>query len=245
MNFFIKQNSNLPILKFPITQKIMEDYNITDDMMMNVAVTFSMFDEEEQQYIIANKKGDISYREDVYSTPYEEKYTLYYVFDVIDIFKKGRFSGEFKLNFIGDYCGTFTFPNNDYINIFISESITKTDIIKQEDVVKNKIWYGIFGDTTPTNGYDIRNLIYTYSNEFTLNTGTEKTVFVVAIPDNRNLVSIIDQDALNIDLTSYYELSQTVTSVPNDIGQNVPYKVYVYEIDTSYLNNHRHLITIN
>jgi hypothetical protein len=202
MNFYIKQHSTIPILKFPITQKLMERFNISDEMMENVAVTFSMFNDSEEQYTIANKKGEISYREDIQETPYETKYTLYYVFDEIDTFNHGRYSGEFKLNFIGDYCGTITLPNNEYINISISKTYTKTKIeINQDGQIDNinKIWYGIFGDEVPEYGYDIRNLMYTYNDEFILNTGVQKTVFVIAIPQNKELVSVVDLDALNYD----------------------------------------------
>ena len=54
MNFYIKQYSNYPVLKFPLTQRIMEKYNITHNMMENVAVTFSMYNEDEGEYEIAN-----------------------------------------------------------------------------------------------------------------------------------------------------------------------------------------------
>ena len=41
-NFFIKKDSTLPELKYPLIQQVREKYNITDDMLENVGVTFSM-----------------------------------------------------------------------------------------------------------------------------------------------------------------------------------------------------------
>lgn len=128
MFFNIKQYSDYPILKIPLTQKIMEKYNITEDMMENAVVTFSMFNEDEGEYEIANNKGVLIYRQKIEETPYEEKYVLGYKFSKIETYKIGRYTGEFKLNFLEPYCGTITLPNNDYINIIIWESKTKTDI---------------------------------------------------------------------------------------------------------------------
>lgn len=128
MNFYIKQHSDLPILVFPLTDKIMEKYNINDDMMENVGITFSMIDEN-NRFIIANKGGEILYRKDIFETPHLYKYSLIYKFNKFETYNSGKFYGEFKLNFIGEYCNTITLPNNNDINIFITESSTKVEII--------------------------------------------------------------------------------------------------------------------
>lgn len=129
MNFYIKQYSNYPVLKFPLTQRIMEKYNITHDMMENVAVTFSMYNEDEGEYEIANNGGDLFYRDKIEEIPYEDRYTLIYKFNKIETNKVGRYSGEFKLTFLEPHCGIITLPNNEYINIYISKSETKVDIV--------------------------------------------------------------------------------------------------------------------
>lgn len=242
MFFYIKQYSTSPILKFPIDQKIMEKFNITDEMMENVAVTFSMFDIKEEQYVIANNIANISYRKDITETPYEFKYTLYYTFNSLDTNKYGNFIGEFKLTFLGDYCGTITLPNNDYINIVIMKSTTKTNIVSKD---KSIIWYGSYGTEYPNDGTDIRTLSSTYKNYTTFSTGIENTVFVVAIPVNKQLVSVIDLDAMNIDLTNQYEYFQPINTVPDDRGVPLEYKVYIYSTDVPYNYSHRHKITIN
>jgi hypothetical protein len=128
-NFFIKQNSTLPEIKFALTQFIREKYDITDEMLENVAVTFSMIDEETGLYRIANVPANLDIVTDLDEYPDEVKYTLSYRFKLSQTKKPGRFRGEFKLDFLGDNCGKITLPTEDVINIIISSSITKTTVI--------------------------------------------------------------------------------------------------------------------
>ena len=101
LDFFIKQNTTLPELKFPLTQTLMEKYNITDDMMENVAVTFSMIDHETGKYKIANAEAkltiiDISEYEHLDDT----KYNLVYCFKEKDTKRTGQYGGKFSLIFL-------------------------------------------------------------------------------------------------------------------------------------------------
>lgn len=129
MDFYIKQYSTLPALKFPLTQKVMERYAITKDMLENVGVTFSMVDVETGLYVIANVGADMIINDDKYTVPTEEEFTLSYRFKINDTRTAGRFIGEFKLDLLGEHCGKITLPNDDSINILISNSITKTSVI--------------------------------------------------------------------------------------------------------------------
>lgn len=129
-NFFIKQNSTLPEIKFALTQHIREKYDITDNMLENVAVTFSMIDEETGLYRIANVEANLDINRNRPEYPDEVEYTLSYRFKLSQTKKPGRFRGEFKLDFIGDgNCGKITLPTEDVINIIITPSITKTTVI--------------------------------------------------------------------------------------------------------------------
>ncbi len=129
MNFFIKQNSTLPELKFPLTQKIREKYGITEDMLENVAITFSMIDAETSLYQIANVGADIVFNKDPHNDHVDEEYTLVYRFSVNDTRRAGRYMGEFKIDFLyPGLCGKITLPNGEDINIIIDGSITKTSI---------------------------------------------------------------------------------------------------------------------
>ena len=53
--FFIKQNSSLSEIKFRLSERLMEQYDITEDMMDNVAITFSMVNVDDGKYHVANE----------------------------------------------------------------------------------------------------------------------------------------------------------------------------------------------
>jgi hypothetical protein len=130
-NFFIKKDSSYPELKYPLIQQVLEKYDITEDMLDNVAITFSMIDTETGRYRIANVAASLVISENRAENPDEEKYTLVYKFRLKDTKIIGRYQGEFKLDFLSnDGCDLkITIPNNNYINIIISDSLTKTSII--------------------------------------------------------------------------------------------------------------------
>jgi len=130
-NFFIKKDSTLPDLKYPLIQKIREQYDISDDMLENCAVTFSMVDAETGLYRIANVAANLVVSNDRAANPDEEKYTLTYRFKLSQTRKAGRFLGEFKIDFLNpEYgCGKITLPTQNQINIIISDGITKTTVI--------------------------------------------------------------------------------------------------------------------
>lgn len=129
-NFFIKKDSTLPVLKYPLTQHTMEQYDITPDMLENVAITFSMVDADTGVYRIANVAGNLVVNNDRPEYPDEIQYTLTYRFKLSQTKKVGRFLGEFKVDFLGEgNCGKITLPTQDKINIMISGGITKTTVI--------------------------------------------------------------------------------------------------------------------
>ena len=127
--FYIKKNSTLPVLKYPLRQNILEEYDITDDMMENVAVTFSMINEDTGIYHIANVEAKLIINEDRGVYPDEIKYTLAYQFSEKETSKIGLFRGDFKLDFLGENCGKISIPTDDDIIIIISNSYTKTTVI--------------------------------------------------------------------------------------------------------------------
>lgn len=130
MNFFIKQNSTFPILEFPMKQEMMEKYNITDEMMEDVAITFSMYSLDNGVYVIANKEANlkIANEDDLFELD-ETPFTLQYTFKERDTRTPGVFIGEYKIDFLGDNCGKITLPNDQTIQIIIGNSITKTTVI--------------------------------------------------------------------------------------------------------------------
>lgn len=128
-NFFIKKDSTLPELKYPLIQQLREQYNITDDMLENVAVTFSMIEADSGLYRIANVAASLVINNDREKYPDEEKYTLVYRFKLPQTSKAGRYLANFTIDFLGEYCGKITLPIDGQINIIISDGITKTTVI--------------------------------------------------------------------------------------------------------------------
>jgi hypothetical protein len=132
--FFIKQDSTYPELKYPLIQHLREQYDITDEMLENVAVTFSMIDADTGLYRIANAPANLVINNDREKYPDEVKYTLTYKFKLSQTAKAGRYLGEFTIDFIpyesdNVGCGKIKLPVNGQIDIIISNSITKTTLI--------------------------------------------------------------------------------------------------------------------
>lgn len=129
MDFFIKQNSTLPLLRYPLTKIIRDKFDISDDMLENVAVTFSMVHKINGVYAIANVSGSLEVIPDEELAYKPWKYNLVYKFKEFQTSVPGMFYGEFKLDFLGNNCGKLTLPNDEKINITIQKSITKTTVI--------------------------------------------------------------------------------------------------------------------
>ncbi len=130
MNFFIKKDSTLPELVFPITQKLMEKYNLTDEMFENVAVTFSMVNAKSGAFKIANSSGSIFINDDPASHPTLEKFSLIFNFESKHTSTAGNYSGEFVVDFLGETCANkLKLPIDDVINIKISDTITRTTLL--------------------------------------------------------------------------------------------------------------------
>lgn len=128
-NFFIKKNSTLPELIVPLSQKFMEYYQITPDMLENVAVTFSMINSQTGIYTIANVPANLIVDTLRPQYPNDLIYGLSYRFKLSQTKKVGNYLGEFKLDFLGSNCGKITVPDDQMINIIISDTITKTTVI--------------------------------------------------------------------------------------------------------------------
>lgn len=128
MNFFIKQNSSLPILVYPLTEDILNQYNIDEGMLEDVAVTFSMVVKDDGIYRIANTAGELYINDDQYSTEFITKYNLVYKFKELNTNKHGIYDGEFKIDFLNGCCGKLTIPEIP-IQIIINPSITKTSVV--------------------------------------------------------------------------------------------------------------------
>jgi hypothetical protein len=130
MNFFIKQHSTLPILKYPLPEKLLKKHNINNNMFKNVAITFSMVNQDTGTYVIANTSADLEINDDRIKRDGGEQYVLIYKFKEHQTKTVGNYFGEFVVDFLGETgCGKIKFPITETLNIFVLGSITKTTVI--------------------------------------------------------------------------------------------------------------------
>ena len=130
LNLYIKKNSTLSMVKYPLSKKLLDKYFITNEMLENCAVTFSMKDADTGIFFIANVNADLLYLPDRASFPHDTEYSLVYKFKKNQINKTGMYHGEFAIDFLGQEqnCNSITLPIEDFININIIDSITKTSV---------------------------------------------------------------------------------------------------------------------
>ena len=109
-------------------------------------------------------------------------------------------------------------------------------------------FYRFYGPSvaSPTDSASVRALpssaFQTGANTFNLNTGSTLTKFVVALPPGRSIISVIDLDALSVDITSEY-IAQASINVLDAGGTNRAYNIYEMNIGAPYSSDHRHQIT--
>ena len=102
--------------------------------------------------------------------------------------------------------------------------------------------------TIPTSSSEIRSLSNnTFSNisQITLSTGTVNTNFIVCIPNNKSIVSVIDTSNLNANITNNYILINNNFQVADAGGILHSYKLYIMNTSVPYSPSANHLITIS
>ena len=122
---------------------------------------------------------------------------------------------------------------------------TKDENFESGNIVVTAKFKRFFGATsaTPTTA-TARSLgsEFQVSNQFILNTGSTLTKFAVCLPSGVTISSVIDLDALNLNITSNYVSLGTINI--NDIGgTSRVYNLYELNIGAPYSSNHRHQIT--
>lgn len=128
VNLNIKKNSTLSMVKYPLSQELLDKYYITNEMLENCAVTFSMKDADTGIFVIANVNAELLYLPDRPSFPHDTTYSLSYKFKKNQLNKGGVYHGEFAVDFLGDSCGKIIIPESDFIVINILDTIVKTDV---------------------------------------------------------------------------------------------------------------------
>ncbi len=145
---------------------------------------------------------------------------------------------------IGYEAGTGTKPNS----LGEEEPNTITAGLDNSNTLSYRGYRAVFYGATATKltgATDIRALnkrLENSRNTFTLSTGTTHKIFQFWLPTGKNLVSVVDLDALNADITSSYG---TESLDVNDAGGNpISGTLYTLTGDVPYGTSHRHEITI-
>lgn len=125
-HFFIRKNSNLPILKMLPYNDGRNEYKDIFKRLENSTITFSMVDEK-GRYKVFNKQGIlIPVEKNV--CPEETEYYIGYKFTKKDTDKPGCYRGEFKIDFLDDGCSLIV-PIREELYINVLDSTTTSKII--------------------------------------------------------------------------------------------------------------------
>ena len=121
MEFFIAQNSTLPILKMEFDFNGKSSIGDFNSILENYTLFFSMKNVENGNPKIINKKAGFTNK--IFVEPNAKiEYYLYYKFNTLDTNKVGRYEGEFTL--ISDE-GTLILPIKEKLYINIIENLIR------------------------------------------------------------------------------------------------------------------------
>lgn len=131
----------------------------------------------------------------------------------------------------------------------IANNSSPSGTVNSSNYTVTSWFYRFYGPTAtaPTNSATVRALpssaFVTGAGSFTLATGTTEVNFMVCLPPGRSITSVIDQTALNADITASYVLQSSI-NVLDAGGTNRAYVIYKMTIGVPYGVSHNHLITI-
>ena len=118
MEFYIGQNTTLPILKMQVIKDGKHDIDAMLQIIEESVLYFSMKDIKNGSYKILNSSA--GFVEKIFLEPNSDvEYYVYYKFSKNDTSKSGRFEGEFLLK---SENGTLLLPIRDKLFINVTES---------------------------------------------------------------------------------------------------------------------------
>ena len=122
MEFFITQNSTLPILKMELDFNGKSSEEDLNSILEKSTIFFSMKNVENGNPKIINKRGGLTNK--VFIEPNAKvEYYIFYKFSLFDTNKVGRYEGEFTL--ISED-GTLIIPIKDKLYINIVENLIRS-----------------------------------------------------------------------------------------------------------------------
>jgi hypothetical protein len=127
-NFFIKKNSELPILQMKVINDGRNDYKKIFDNLENAAITFSMkeVDCNTCKYKVFNKQALVIPVENEACGVTE--YYIGYKFSKNETNMAGTFKAEFKIDFLDDGCSLIV-PIYEDLYVTISDSFVNSQIV--------------------------------------------------------------------------------------------------------------------
>jgi hypothetical protein len=125
MNFYIKKNSTLPVIKLEVVKNGRNDYNNFMDMIEVSSIFFSMVDVETGIPKITSRPGGFVEKTSMDPNA-EPEYYIYYQFTSKDTNRVGRYEGEFMLR---NSDGVLILPIREKLNINVQESFIADDLV--------------------------------------------------------------------------------------------------------------------
>ncbi len=123
MEFFIRKNATLPVLKMQVVKDGRSDYHNFMDLLETSTIAFSMINTENGVIKIASKPAYIV--EKLFTEPNASpEYYVYFQFNSRDTNTPGRYSGEFILRTDE---GNLILPIREELFINILDSFTSTE----------------------------------------------------------------------------------------------------------------------
>ena len=133
MEFYIKKNASLPVLKIQVVKDGRSDYNNFMDMIEQSAIFFSMVNTETGIPKISTKAA--GFVEKIQIDPNASpEYYIYYKFTSKDTNKVGRYEAQFLLR---NDDGTLILPIREQLFINIQESFIADDLLYENPYVIN------------------------------------------------------------------------------------------------------------
>lgn len=125
-NFYIRKNSELPILQMKVVNDGRNDYKKIFEGLENAAITFSMINVESGRYKVFNKQALIIPVED--DACGDVEYYIGYKFSKSETNMAGTFKAEFKIDFFNDGCSLIV-PIYEDLYVNVSDSFVNSRIV--------------------------------------------------------------------------------------------------------------------
>ena len=124
MEFFIKKNATLPLLKLQVVKDGRSDYNNFMELLETSTIFFSMINSETGIPKITSRPG--GFVEKIFDDPNAEpEYYIYYQFTKQDTSIEGRYEGQFLVK---TFDGNVILPIREKLYIYVQESFIADDL---------------------------------------------------------------------------------------------------------------------